>query len=193
MHLLKIKVIEDFRCLKEGLEIELLPLTLLVGEQGCGKSSLLMLLQRNEIETTLSEWVKKNGTVASYFFDSESMNPRINDLDEYTNPNGTSKGIGPMEAVRSHFESHGETLREFTVNKIKEVKDAVLLMDEPESALSPRNQFKLAKEFKKAAKKNAQIIAATHCIPLIESVEKVYSLETFSWISSKEFLEQSKK
>jgi len=192
MHLLKIKIIEDFRCLKEGTEIDMLPLTLLVGEQGCGKSSLLEILQENEIETTLSEDAQING-VDSYFFDSERMNPRMNSVDEYTNPDSTSRGIGPTAKALTHFESHGETLRKFTVDRIKDIKDCVLLMDEPEAAMSPKNQYKLIKEFKKAVNRNAQLIIATHCIPLIESVEKVYSLEKLKWISSKKFIEQSKK
>jgi predicted ATPase len=46
--------------------------------------------------------------------------------------------------------SHGEVLVDFTVNAIKKAKNCVILLDEPESALSIRNQWKLVKEIKKA-------------------------------------------
>jgi len=191
MYLLKIKIIEDFRCLLKDTEIELKPLTLLVGEQGCGKSSLLELLRDNDIEYELSE---NSTSVASYYFDSEKMNPRVIDIEaNYSNPDGTNKGIGIGAALSTKFKSHGEILREFTVNRIKDAKDCVLILDEPESALSPNNQYKLARELKKAIKRGVQVIASTHCIPLIESVDEVFSMETLSWTKSKVFIINSKK
>jgi len=190
-HLLKIKIKEDFRCLKKDTEIELKSLTLLVGEQGCGKSSLLTLLQESDVDATLSKFVQVHG-INTYYFDSEKMNPRINDLDEFTNPNGTSKGIGIGGAMAARFQSHGEVLREFTVNRIKEAKNCVLFFDEPESSLSLKNQYRLAKEFKQAEKRNVQIVLATHCLPLIESVEKVFWMETMEWVDSKEFIQSQK-
>jgi predicted ATPase len=192
MHILTVTINEDFRCLKKDSKIELKPLTLLVGEQGCGKSSLLELLQKNDVTATVADSVSAGGGVNTFYFDIEKMNPRVVDPQLYTNPDGTNKGIGLGSALSSRYQSHGEILREFTVNKIKSAKDCVLFLDEPESALSPKNQFKLSKEIKNAHKKNVQIIASTHCIPLIESVDEVFSMETLTWISSKEYIEQSK-
>jgi len=191
MYLKNITIKEDFRNLKKGHKIELLTLTLLVGEQGCGKSSLLSLIQDNNIDFTPLPLLQ-NKEINTYFFDSEKMNPRILDLDDFVNPDGTNKGIGVSGSVLSHFKSHGEILREYTVNSIKKAKNCILILDEPESALSLKNQYKLANELKKAEKNNVQTIIATHCLPLIESVEKVYSLQTNEWISSKEFIENSK-
>ncbi len=190
MYLTKIKIIEDFRCLIKDTEITPRSLTLLVGEQGCGKSSLLELLQRNEIKVELSELGKKG--VNSYYFDTEKMNPRLQNIDAFSNPDGTNKGIGVGGGIVSRFKSHGEVLRGYTVDRIKDAKDCVLLLDEPESALSLKNQYKLAKELKKAIKRNVQIVIATHCLPIIESIEEVYSMETLEWVSSKEFIKNSK-
>jgi len=194
MHLLSIKLNEEYRTLKEGLFIELKPITLLVGEQGCGKSSLLKLLQENsdKITVKLTDEVIQKG-VETFFFDTEKMNPRTADVEtNYTNPNGTSKGIGPLNAIMTRFQSHGETLKEFTVNKIGEAKNCVLFLDEPESALSLRNQYKLAIEINNAILKGVQVIASTHCLPLIESVEEVYSLEHSRWMTSEEFIKLNK-
>lgn len=194
MHLLSVKLKEKYRTLPKDLMIELRPLTLLVGEQGCGKSSLLDLLQKNsnKIELELSDYVLKN-SIDSFYFDTEKMNPRTADpISSYTNPDGSSKGIGMGNALSSHFKSHGETLKEFTVNRIGQAKNCVLLMDEPESALSLRNQYKLVKEINESVNKNVQIILSTHCLPVIESVEEVYSLEHQRWMTSKEFINLNK-
>ena len=193
MHLLSVRLKEKYRTLPKDLTIEFRPLTLLVGEQGCGKSSLLDLLQKNsqKIEIEMSDYVLKN-SINSFYFDSEKMNPRTADhISSYTNPDGTSKGIGMGNALSSHFKSHGETLKEFTVNRIHQAKDCVLLMDEPESALSLRNQYKLAQEINDVINKNVQVIMSTHCLPLIESVKYVYSLEHHRWMRSKEFINLS--
>lgn len=193
MHILSIKLKEDYRVLNSGLEIDFLPVTVLVGDQGCGKSSMLDLLRDNspKLIAKLSDSVVKDG-VKTYYFDTESMNPRISDMDNYTTPSGHSKGIGVGAALISRFQSHGETLREFTVNRILEAKDCVLFLDEPEAALSLKNQYLLARNIQKAQENNVQIILATHCLSIIESVEKVYSLEHLKWMDSEEFINQSK-
>ena len=193
MHLTKIELKEKYRCLEVGLGIELKPITLLVGDQGCGKSSLLSLLQKssNKLIISLSENATENG-VGSLYFDTEKMNPRTAEGHNYSNPDGTSKGIGMFGQLSSFFESHGETLKKFTVDRIMDAKDCVLLIDEPETALSLRNQYKLAEAINKVVDNNVQIILATHCLPLIESVGEVYSLEHLKWMSSKDFITLNK-
>lgn len=194
IHLKSVKLLDNRYCLKKGLEIKFESITLLVGEQGCGKSTLLDLLQQNSkiIDVKLGENVIKNG-INTFYFDSEKMNPRVVDADMYTNIDGTSKGIGVGAALSSRFMSHGEVLKEFTVDRIGDAKDCVLFLDEPEAALSLRNQYKLAKEIQKAAKNNVQLIMATHCLPIIENFEKVYSLEHLKWLDSKIFIEENKQ
>lgn len=194
MHLLSITLNEDYRNLKAGLKIDFKPITFLVGEQGCGKSTLLSLLQENsdKITVELTNDVITNG-IETFFFDTEKMNPRTADIEaNYTTPSGGSKGIGPINAIMSKFKSHGEVLKEFTVNRIYQAKKCVLFLDEPESALSLRNQYKLAKELNEAINRNVQIIASTHCLPIIQSVNEVYSLEHLSWIKSEDFINLNK-
>ncbi len=195
MYLNKLEVIEEYRGLPVGLQIPLDNITLLVGEQGCGKSSLLNLLQENNpdyIKVDLSE--KLSGkSVNSFFFDTEHNNPRVAPDWHYRNPDGSSKGIGLAGKLMSTTKSHGETLVDFTVNALLEAKDSVILLDEPEAALSIKNQYRLAESIKNAVSKNCQLIIATHCIPLIESVDKVYDLENKAWKKSNLFIEEQKQ
>jgi len=192
MYIEKIKLKDDYRNLKKGLTIILKPLTLLVGEQGCGKSSILSLLQKNEnLDVVLNKELQK-GTIKTFYFDSEKMNPRIQSIDAFTTPSGQDSGIGLANGLLSRFKSHGEILREFTVNRIKRASNCVLFLDEPESALSLKDQFILAEEFKKAITENVQIIAATHCLPLIESVDEVFDMVSKKWIKSADFIKKSR-
>lgn len=194
MHLTSVKILKNYRNLKKNTNIVLPQLTLLVGDQGCGKSSLLKLLQENNqtiIEISISKYVYEN-SIDSFYFDSEKMNPRIADIYDYSNPNGTSKGIGVGGAISSKFKSHGEVLKTFTVDLICKAKNSVVLLDEPEAALSLKNQYRLASEINKALTNNVQFIIATHCLPLIESVENVYSLEHNMWLLSKDFINLNK-
>lgn len=190
LYIEKIRIEKEYRNLKKGLIIDFKPITLLVGEQGCGKSSLLNLLHnqivKEHIFIQLSDYAESNG-IEFFYFDTESMNPRISGIDNYTNPDGTEKGIGIGKALVSRFKSHGECMADFTVNILKQAENCILFLDEPEAALSLKNQYRLAKEINDLPSRNVQIIAATHCLPLIESVSEVYDLEHKKWQSSEKF------
>ena len=194
LYIEQIKIKESYLTLQKDRVIELKPLTVIVGEQGCGKSTLLRLLNKNsdKIEVKLCDYLK-NDYVDTYYFDTETMNPRISDIDNYTTVDGRSKGIGVGAALQSHFQSHGEVLREFTVNRINDAKNCILFLDEPESALSLKNQFLLSKRLIDTTKNNkTQIILATHCLPIISSVEEVFDLVDYKWKNSIEYINEQK-
>lgn len=194
LYIEQIKIKENYLTLQKDRVIELKPLTVIVGEQGCGKSTLLRLLNKNsdKIEVKLCDYLK-NDYVDTYYFDTETMNPRISDIDNYTTPDGRSKGIGIGAALQSHFQSHGEVLREFTVNRINDAKNCILFLDEPESALSLKNQFLLSKRLIDTTTNNkTQIILATHCLPIISSVEEVFDLVDYKWKNSTEYINEQK-
>ena len=198
MYVESIKVLKEKYCLEEGFKIEdALPITLLVGDQGCGKSTLLSLMNSegydpSKIEVGLSKLGLKG--VNTFFFDSESMNPRVAPDHNYYDAKGRSVGIGMAGKLQSFFESHGETLLNFTVRGINQAEGVVMFFDEPESALSVRSQLALVDAIQKASnERQCQFFIATHCMPLIESQEKVYSLEHRKWMTSKEFIDSQKE
>jgi predicted ATPase len=189
IHLKSVEFKENQRCFKKGDIFAFENVTLLVGDQGTGKSTLLELLAKNDnkLEISLTENTHKKG-IKTFYFDSEKMNPRTKDPAHY----GTKNTISFGDAIKSRFTSHGETLSLFTVEAIKKANDCVVFLDEPESGLSIRNQFKLINEIDNALERQCQLVIATHCLPLIQHQKHVLSLEHKKWISSDLFLNDQK-
>ena len=128
--------------------------------------------------------------VETFYFDAEKMNPRTKDPNLYSNMDGTNKGIGFGNALQSRFMSHGQTLVAFTVDALRKVENCVVFLDEPESALSLRNQYNLTHEiFAAATNRNCQMIVATHCSILIQAIDSVLSLEHRKWMPAQEFIQ----
>ncbi len=180
--LISIKFKKKHRCFKKGATIEFKDnLTLLVGDQGVGKSTILKTLQNfNNYKDTIA--IKTNGNVSTLSFDTEKDNPRMQG----------SFGEDPLFQVTSMFSSHGETILPLMKHITKE-KDRLIMIDEPESGLSIRSQYKLVKFFKKAVKNKCQLLVATHSIAIIQSYKEVFNLEIMKYQSSKDFINSQKK
>lgn len=175
-----------------NVEFKFSEVNLFTGNQGCGKSTMLHLIQKNssDIEVKLTDDCLRRG-VNTFYFDSEKDNPRVKDPQLFTTPSGKSKGFGYGNALASRFKSHGEILEHFTITPIKKAKDCVIILDEPESGLSITNQFRLIEAIKGAVKRGCQFFIATHCFPLIQSFD-VISLEHTENMSGKEFIKRVK-
>ena len=196
IYLEKIKIVNNTyagsHVLRNGFEINCSDVNIFVGEQGCGKSTILNLIQKNhpDIELTLSDYTIKNG-VNTFFFDSEKDNPRVKDPQLFTNVMGEDVGIGYGGALVSRFKSHGEIIQDYIISPILKAKDCVIIIDEPESGLSITNQLKLIDAIKKAVKKDCQFFIASHCYPLIEAFD-VISLEHNELMSGIDFINRVK-
>lgn len=169
-----------FRIFAKGEKFEFKPgINLLTGDQGSGKSSLLFLLSQNRKDTVQINTVG-NKAVESRSFDFEKDNPRLQSL--------TGGESEYNSRIRLMFSSHGESVNA-VINAAKQWKaPLVILMDEPDMALSPRSIKKLVETYRSLADAGMQIIAAVHNPIIIGSVEQVLSLEHRKWMLAKEFL-----
>lgn len=166
----------DYRCFKQGETISFEPLTLLVGDQGCGKSTVLQLLT-NAGRKDASEIISIEATpIATRAFDYEKDSPRKGDVFTRTD-------------VFSRMVSHGEFVRKLN-ESICEQKGVCWLQDEPDASLSIRSCLKLAEDIKTALANGCQVIAAVHAVTLIQQFKRVFSLEDRSWMTPDEFIQR---
>lgn len=170
---------KDWRCFKESQVFYFRPgVNLLVGDQGCGKSSLLETIKdtgtknKHKRATALTD-----GECISLSFDFEKGNPRT--LGYF------GDDIGGQMAMM--FSSHGEAVK-VILKGLDDFTSGMAMLDEPDSALSIRSCMKLVARFKDLEQRGVQVIAAVHNPVVIEAFEQVYSLEHRLWMTGAMFI-----
>jgi predicted ATPase len=146
------------------------PLVMLTGENGSGKSTLLhsifYALKNEQVDQFVYRWQADEGVnrESVYLFDAEQHNPRMM-LDAF------EKDPAMLDFLRSA--SHGQVmLSMFKETFPKMPEGTILLLDEPEMALSVSNQRRVLKMLKELVDlKHFRIICATHSPVLIEAQE----------------------
>ena len=145
------------------------PLIMLTGENGAGKSTLLNSIYYALRGDTVEGYVyrlENNGLTPgkAYLFDAEQHNPRVQ-LDLFKEQ--------PEMVEFLRMASHGQVmLSMFRETFPKLPNGTILLLDEPEMALSVSNQHRILKMLMELVdQKKFRIICATHSPTLIEAQE----------------------
>jgi len=155
------------------------PVTLFAGENGSGKSTLLHAVaqacgihiwqetgrtrcQNNPYEERLGQYVSvswKDGKVPGSFFGADSFQHFRQILDEWSAADpGQLSYFGGKSLMT---QSHGESIMSFFTARY--AIRGLYLLDEPETALSPKTQIRLLELLTKASESgHAQFIIATH-------------------------------
>lgn len=155
------------------------PVTLFVGENGTGKSTLLESLasacnihiwrnsdrsrpEHNPYEDMLHKYISvewKNGRVPGSFFGSRIFQNFAELLDEWAAADRGQLDYFGGKSLTT--QSHGQSLMSFFRSRY--LIKGLYLLDEPETALSPRSQIELLDIIKNmCAAGHAQFIIATH-------------------------------
>jgi len=155
-------------------------ITLFAGENGTGKSTLLeaiaraanihiwnrddgISLERNPFEQQLPRFLSvhwnREGDAKGSYFGSEIFNDFRKIVDSWAcNDPGQLEYFGGKSLVA---QSHGQSMMAYFESRYK--IEGVYFLDEPETALSPRNQLKLLDILAQySAEGNAQFFIATH-------------------------------
>jgi len=145
------------------------PLILLKGENGSGKSTLLHSLYLAFRGEKVDGYVYRveGSTVDAarvFIFDAEQHNPR-KQLDLFADEPNMREFLSMV--------SHGQVMLSLFSQTFPSLPDGtVLLLDEPEMALSQSNQRRVLKMLKElVTRKGMRIIAATHSPVLIDDPE----------------------
>lgn len=162
------------------------PITVVVGENGVGKSTLLEAIAgqcgfsmqsgtRNfasdESMPPLAQhlrlaWLPKVGT--GFFLRAESffnLATQIDRLDADADPQFGPPIVNSYGGVSLHRQSHGEAFLALFANRFNQ--PGLYILDEPEAALSPQRQLRFLQILQKMERSGrAQVILATHS-PLI--------------------------
>jgi predicted ATPase len=143
------------------------PLIMLQGENGSGKSTLLSslyyALKGEEVKGFVYQaHFEEDKPSEVFLFDAEQHNPRLQ-LEFFDNQ--------PKMKEMLQMASHGQVMLAMFRDSFPNLPEGtVLLLDEPEMALSPSNQRRILKMLMELVdQKNFRIVAATHSPILIES------------------------
>ncbi len=143
------------------------PLIMLEGENGSGKSTLLhsiyYALRGETVENFVYRLDPKEVKIEQvHLFDAEQHNPR-NQLHLFEDQ--------PEMTEFLQVASHGQVMLSLFSQSFPKLPDgSVLLLDEPEMALSQSNQRRILKMLMELVdQKNMRIITATHSPVLLES------------------------
>jgi predicted ATPase len=144
------------------------PLIMLTGENGSGKSTLLhsiwYALRGDQIDGFVYKLDRGDGEAQakSFLFDAEQHNPRMQ-LDLFQDR--------PEMIEFLKMASHGQVMLAMFSENFPSLPDGtILLLDEPEMALSVSNQRRVLKMLKELVdRKKFRIVCATHSPVLIDS------------------------
>jgi predicted ATPase len=181
---------------QQGADLSLSsPVTFFNGENGTGKSTLLEAIadkcriyswqgmerarfnkspyERDFYKVISMRWT--NGSVPGSYFSSRVFRNFAEILDEWaTSDPGILNYFGGRSLMK---QSHGQSLMSFFTSRFR-IK-GIYLLDEPETALSPKTQLELMEILKAMGKAgHAQFIIATHSPILLSCPEAViYSFD----------------
>jgi predicted ATPase len=187
----QLHITSDCRCFKAGYTLDFTaPVTILVGENGTGKSTLLDLIrshfpQEGLWQANLKEYATVKGTTPKkvVYFDFHSSDMK------YAGVFGDD-----METqVQSMYASSGQaSTLQLHASGVLKAKNSLVLLDEVGRGYSPGRQYQMALALGLLGVHGNQVIASTHSeyVMRLSRAEgcKLYSVENQAYMSYEEFI-----
>jgi len=189
-----VRFLQKFCCFEPGDTFEFRPgVNLLVGDQGCGKSSLMNAIRLSDRKNPVVEVVLGQRGAKVFAFDFERDNPRMRSM--------SSEGDLSYQ-MKAAWGSHGESVKSILSGLLPAVQGQLrkhpdltplVLLDEPDIGLSIRSCYRVIGVLLKLEALGAQILCAVHNPTVIEAFPQVLSLEDREWLASEVFIERQRR
>lgn len=188
IHFDRLDILSSSRLKNCPFSVPLKDLTVLMGPNGCGKTTIL-----KAILDTGRPYGKKSGTearlnqvsdepVQSYALFMSDLTGRS----MHSDINGYGGIAYAMQDMRTLWKSSGERQKS-QMGDISEVEDAIILIDEMDASLDWKQQQTFARRIMRLSRKN-QVIVATHSLIVCSMVGEVYDVARRKWVSSQDMV-----
>jgi ABC-type multidrug transport system ATPase subunit len=199
-----IKIKKDYRGLKENEEFVFdKDITIIVGSNGSGKSSLINLLRsqwkghymgRIDRKSDLDELCSVEGLDEfvhkyDYATDTDSLAGKsFVDMSYLTKDKGLGITVMRFSAGQTQLAQLNNIISKIATT-YKEGEKQLVIFDEPEKGLDLKTQYKFASAIRNFKPKlNTTCIVITHSLPFLDSFGSVYDMDTRSIMSTDELI-----
>jgi predicted ATPase len=197
--MITIKFLKDHRSFKTGEVIRLDGhTTILVGDQGTGKSTLLELIS----EALVPDAFNRFSGVAEIAVD-EPVTALYHDYEKGNVRGGAAFGMGGIDDMGVEIQmlraSHGQAAAfatRYLFDKLKKETDksglpGMLILDEPDASLSVRTAVALGRAIKHIGDMGHYVIASVHSMTVMGiAAKQVYDVELRKYVTPEEFLDR---
>ncbi len=204
-----------FTLFKKKLHIEFNDdINIIVGENGSGKSTLFSLIknyagkQPDKITLSLGGFKNDDEYIAKHrkkyygeividgdinfkntiFFSAEKDNPVVA-IPNMLNPDSKKFPFMVSNLFDAQEESHGESMLPIVIYILENAKKCSIFLDEPETALSLKNQILITKKIQESARINHnQIFVSTHALAVIQQFNNIFDMESRKWVEREKYI-----
>jgi predicted ATPase len=202
---MQVTITEDYRTLKKGTTYSFKPLTILVGENGCGKSSLLQAIRaslepKNSNNCDLN-YIDRKELADKVLIDTEYAKIVVFDttMDRANSMNNGADAFTWIMAggMATSKASNGQVAMHHAVAIIKEVETykiknplnkILIILDELDTGFSPRYQRGFATFCNKLVSKSCDLIVVSHSSLFLEQQKEVLVFEDNKYTPPLEYL-----
>jgi predicted ATPase len=194
LYVRKLTIKKSIRSLPVGMAIEFSPITLLVGENGCGKSTILDML-REHYGVKDTSYFKKTGLADHADVDGDDLpESQVNYFDFHGGDKKFAMSFG-TDVVSQLQAMHGSSgqglLAQLAGSGLLDAYDSLVLLDEPDRGASLNMQYKYSNLIRNLANRGNQLVVSTHSLPIMRLAGdcSLYSVQHQKQVSLSEFLD----